>query len=137
MQTEALRPLDVGRPASAGATPAYLPSAARTAAITDPQQIETTGYRGLRAVVDITTYGGAGSLTLTIQGYDPVSGKWYTLLASAALAAAATTDLVVYPGCVAVANRLANTPLPRTVRVTVAVGDATSHTYSVGLQLLP
>lgn len=130
------RPMDVGKALTAGGQASYLPSAARTTAQTG-DSVETTGYAGLRAVVDITAYSGTGSLTLTIQGYDPVSGKWYTLLASAALAATGTTDLVVYPGCVAVANRVANVPLPRDVRTTVAVGDASSQTYSVGLQLLP
>ena len=130
------RPQDMGRSATGTGTPAYLASAARTTA-QNGDQVETTGFAGLRAVIDITTFSGTGSLTVTVQGLDPVSGKFYTLLASAALAATGTTDLVVYPGCVAVANRVANVPLPRDVRVIVAVGDASSQTYSVGLQLLP
>lgn len=129
------RPQDVGKSATGTGTPSYFPSAARTTLQTG-DQVETTGFAGVRVVADITAYT-AGGLTLTIQGLDPVSAKWYTLLASASLAAVATTDLVVYPGCVAVANRVANLPLPRDIRVSIAVADATSITYSVGLQLLP
>lgn len=129
------RPADIGTAASAGATPAYLPSAARTTAQTGVE-VDTTGYRGVRVVVDITAYT-AGSLTVTIQSKDPVSGKWSTLLASAALAAAATTALTVYPGSPASANAVAGLPLSREIRAVTAVGDSTSITYSVGLQLLP
>jgi hypothetical protein len=112
-----------------------LPSAARTTAQTGVDQINQYG-KGLNVVVDFTVFGGSGSITVIIEGKDLVSGKYYTILSSAALAAVATTVLRVYPGLTASANLIASDVLPRTWRVRVAVGNATSHTYSVGASII-
>lgn len=82
--------------------------------------------RGVTVVVDITAITGTGpTYTVTIEGKDPVSGKYFTLLASAALSAVGTTVLTVYPGCAAAANSVANLPLPRTWRVRDTIGGTT------------
>lgn len=88
---------------------------------------DQTNYagRGLKLVIDITAVGGTPTCTVTLQGKDPVSGKYYTLLVSAALAAAATTVLEVYPGCIAAANLVANSTLPRTWRISAVVAGGT------------
>lgn len=80
----------------------------------------------ITAAVDITAV--TGSLTVTIQGKDPASGKYYTILASAALAAVATTVLRVFPGAAVTANVSANDVLPKTWRVqyVVATGPVTA-----------
>jgi hypothetical protein len=107
-----------------------LPSAARTTLQTPAARLnEDAQY--LDVIVDITVWS-AGSITPTIQGYDEASGKWYTLLASAALAAVATTVLRIGPGLTAAANLVANVALPRVWRVSVAVAGAQSITYSIG-----
>ncbi len=107
-----------------------LPSAARTAAIVTRDMLnEDSQY--LDVIVDVTAWT-AGSITPTIQGQDPASGKWYTLLAGAALVAVGTTVLRIGPGLTAAANLVANVALPRTWRVSVAVGGAQSITYSIG-----
>lgn len=73
---------------------------------------------------------------MTIQGKDPNSGKYYTLLASAALGAVATTVLTVYPGLTASANVVANDFVPRTFRVITAVaGTGPAVTYTIGISL--
>ena len=87
--------------------------------------------------IDITAIVSTPLVTVTIQGKDPISGKYYTILASAALAAAATTVLRVYPGLVAVANLTVNDVMPRHWRVSVTVGDADSATYSIGASMIP
>ena len=107
-----------------------LASAARTVTTDSADQTNFNG-RGIHVVVDITA-GAVLSLVVTIQGKDPVSGKYYTLLASAALTGVSTTVLRVYPALLAVANTIANDIVPRTWRVDVAAGNATSATYSVG-----
>ncbi len=112
-----------------------LASAARTAAV-DTSDFTNTNHRGVTVVVDVTVDPASAAVTFTIQGKDTLSGSYYTLLASAALAAVATTDLVVYPGCVAVTNRVANLPLPRIWRVSITVGNSNSFTYSVGASLI-
>ena len=115
----------------------HLFGTARTTAQNGPDII-TDGYRGIRAVVDITNiHAVTPELTITVQGKDDVSGKYFTLLASAALTATGTTVLVVYPGCVAAANAVANLPIPKVVRVIVAVADTDACTYTIGVELLP
>src|SRR3972149_1200436 len=87
-----------------------LPSAARTADAT----VDLTNYgaKGVVVVVDLTAFVTAASLTVTIQGYDSVSGKTWTILASAAIVAVSTVTLRVYPGLTAVANLTASDVLP-------------------------
>jgi tagatose-1,6-bisphosphate aldolase non-catalytic subunit AgaZ/GatZ len=109
------------------------PSAARTATWNVPVKDNQAKYADI--VVDITAWT-AGSLTVTLQGYDSASGKYYTILASTALAAAATTVLRVGPALTVAANSVANFALPKELRVLLTHADATSITYSVGMSLI-
>lgn len=111
-------------------------SAARTTAQTGDDQYNL-GYRGLHCVIDLTAVAGSPSLTFTLQGKDRLSGKYYTLLASAALTGTGTTVLRLYPDLTASANVTVNDVLPECWRLNVAVGTADSVTYSVGVSLLP
>jgi hypothetical protein len=73
---------------------------------------------GIKIVVDITVISGTTpSLVVTLEGKCPVSGKYYTILASAALNAVGTTVLTVFPGLTAVANVKADDFLPSIWRV--------------------
>jgi hypothetical protein len=93
---------------------------------TDSGDLSNPYARGLTVVVDITALGGTTpTLTVTIEGKDPLSGKYYTLLASTALNAVATTVLKVYPTIPAVANASAQAPLPKTYRVRATIGGTT------------
>lgn len=112
-----------------------LPSAARTTAQAALADITNQNHKGVKVVVDVTAYS-AGSLTVTIEGKDRVSGKYFTLLASAALAATGTVVLTVYPGLTAATNVTVSDVLPETWHVKTAVGDATAITYSIGASLL-
>ena len=87
------------------------------------------GARGIKVVVDITAFAGT-SITVTIEGKDPVSGKYFTLLASAALVATGTTILTVYPGLTAAANVTASDVLPRNWRVKTT-GTYNNTTYTI------
>lgn len=90
--------------------------------------------RGVKVIVDITAITGTTpTLTVTVQGKDPASGKYFTLLASAALNAAGTTVLTVYPAVTVAANAAASDVVPRTFRVISAVAGTTPQvTYTVG-----
>ena len=94
--------------------------------------------RGIKIVVDITAITGTSpTLTVTLQGKDLASGKYYTILASAALAAVGTTVMTVYPALVAVANLTANDVLPRTYRIISAIGGTTpAVTATIGVTTL-
>lgn len=93
--------------------------------------------RGVTVVVDITAISGAGAtLVVTIEGKDPVSGKYYTILASVGLTAIGTTVLKVYPDLTAAANVAINAPLPKTWRVkTTITGTTPAITATVGAAL--
>ena len=75
-------------------------------------------------------------ITLEIDGKDPVSGKYYSLLTGAAVVTNVTNVYRVYPGLTASANATANDVLPRTWRIKVTANNANSATFSVGVMLL-
>ena len=109
-------------------------SAARTVLQTGAD-IENPYGVGLILVIDITVDPASAVCTFTIQGKDPTSGKYYTILVSAGLAAVATTILRVHPELAVAANLVAKDMMPSIFRVNVAVADGDSMTYSVGATL--
>lgn len=121
-----------------------LSSAARTAkpTIADQNLYENTAnIRGVMVIVDVTAVADTPSITPSIQGKDPVSGKYFSLLtASAALTGMGTSVYVIYPGvgtASAGITQVAGFILPSTWRVNIPHDDADSITYSVGAILLP
>ena len=74
---------------------------------------------GFNVSINITSV--TGSLTVTIQGKDGASGTYYTLLASAALASVAFTRLQVGATIAASANLIAQSYVPRTIRISAVV----------------
>ena len=85
-------------------------------------QLNSNGV-ACKVVVNISAISGTvPTLTVIIQGKDTVSGLYYPLLTSAALAVGGLTVLEVYPGALSVANLLASVSLPRTWRVSATVG---------------
>jgi hypothetical protein len=87
------------------------------------------GTRSLVVVIDITAFT-SGTLTVTIKGITP-AGVVYTILASAALGAAAITTLKVGPGLTASTNVAANDVIPDQIQVIVAEASTPVFTYSV------
>lgn len=112
-----------------------LASAVRAAANQSADQ-QNCDSCGVIVVVDITSVPGTDTITVTIQGKDEVSGKYYTLLAGAAQVATATIIMRVFPGATAAANLAANDSLPEYWRVSVAHSAASNFTYSVGASYL-
>lgn len=112
-----------------------LASAARTSAPADA--VMTNGKaKGLHLVIDVTAIGAAPSITVTIKGKDAISGKLYTILASAAITTVSTTVLKVYPGLTAAANSVANDVMPVDWVVSVTHANGDSITYSIGSNLI-
>lgn len=112
-----------------------LASAARTAAVTGVD-VASNSADGVRVILDVTVDPAAASITLTIQGKDPISGSYYTLLTGAAVAGVGTTTYTVYPPITAVANVAASAVLPSVFRINMAVADTDSMTYSVNYELI-
>lgn len=98
---------------------------------------DQTNYNGRGAVVvlDMTTVG-TGSVTLSVQGKDVASGKYYTILTGAAVVTNSTNVYRIYPGLTAVANTTVSDILPRTWRVVVTANNANATTYTVGASVI-
>lgn len=111
-------------------------SAARTATANGTSQ-NNRFHKGIVFTVDMTAVTATGSIVFTLQGYDSLSAKWYTILASAAVTTVATTTYTAFPGAPATANVSANFQLPKTWRIIATAANAVSMTYSVGADLLP
>lgn len=106
-------------------TAALITHAAAAAGVNGADQ-DNPAARGIRLTIDITAITGTGpSLIVTLEGKCPISGKYTTILASAALTAVGTTVLKVYPGLTAAANLVASDILPRTWRVKSAIAGTT------------
>lgn len=112
-----------------------LASAARTAT-NSSNPVNNPRGKAIRFHVDCTARAGSASTVFTFQGYDAVAGKWYTLLASAAVTTAAHTQYNIGLGSTVTANVSANVPAPVVFRVTATHGTADAHTYSVSAEIL-
>lgn len=110
-------------------------SGARTATANGDDQ-KNFNYCGAHIIIDVTAASDTPSVVFTVQGKDPVGGKYYTILASAAITGIGTTVLRVFPDATASANVAANDYLPLTWRVIATHADTDSITYSVGANLL-
>jgi hypothetical protein len=110
--------------------------AARTTSV-NGNDLDNTSSIGATVVIDITAITGTTpTATFTVEGRDEVSGKYYTILASAALNTVATTVLRIYPGLTAAANVTASSLIPKTFRVTVTIAGTTPVvTATVGVAL--
>lgn len=94
--------------------------------------------RGVQVGIDITTLTGTGpTVTVTIEGKDAASGKYYTLLQSAALSATGFTLLTLYPGAPTTANVSSPQVLPSTWRVkAVVAGTTPAATATIGASVI-
>lgn len=112
------------------------PSKERTATHSSPDIRNYGNGVGLVAVIDCTSITDTPSVTFTIEGKDPSSGKYYTILTSAAVASVSTVVLRVHPDLTAAANLVAKDMLPAVWRVTATHGDTDAIIYSVGASVI-
>jgi hypothetical protein len=108
-----------------------LASAARTTTQASADIVNYNGLTYLDVILD-TTVASTGSVTLSIDGKDPASGKYYNLLTGAAVTTVSTNVYRVGVGLTPTANATANMALPRTFRIVVTANNANTQTYSVG-----
>jgi len=90
--------------------------------------------RGAYIVLNVTAVPGVDSITLAIDGKDPVSGQYFTLLTGSALTTTGARVYLVYPGAPAAAGGITATtgfPLPMTWRVRITHSGTGNFTYSV------
>ncbi len=118
-----------------------LPSAARTATVACAVQNEATA-RALRLYLNITAASGTGGLQPIIRGYDKISGATVNL--STGGTAIIATGCYCYEmglGLLSTAKQgnieeCQNRPAPVQWDVSIAVGDASSYTYSLSAEIL-
>jgi hypothetical protein len=111
--------------------------AARTATPTKVNQDNLRGARGCVIYINCSTSSATPSVVVTLQGFDPLSGEYWTILASAAITGAGNTVMRIYPGLTAIANLTASDVLPPRWAVDATHADADSITYSVTVHPIP
>lgn len=119
-------------------TAALITHTAASAGVSGADQTNLNA-RGLLLGINITAGTGTSpTLQVIVEGKDAVSGTYYQLLASAAIAATpGFTLLSLYPGLTAAANLVANQVLPRTWRVRTVIGGGTpAVTATVGASVI-
>ncbi len=118
--------------------PSLVTLTAAGAGTTNSADQTNPGARGVVVVADITAATGTIAVTVSIQGKDAASGKYYTLLTSASLTGTGTTVLTVYPGLTPAANVTVSNVLPSTWRVVVVSGPGVTPavTMTVGACLI-
>ena len=110
-----------------------LASAQRTVDATS-STIDSPLTKGVHVIIDVTSINAVTpSVTPHIQGYDVASATWYDILVGAAITTVSQVVLRVYPGCIAVANLVANDAMPPRFRISIVHGDADAIDYSVGV----
>lgn len=123
------------------------PSAVRTQTggvaadgVYDSDEIFNGSWRGVRLYIDRTV--ATGTLTISIQGRDPVTDGWTALtgFTTPALTSAIRTTLTIYPGLITVAGTGTtstefNGILPSAWRVHAVVATNTT-TWSIGAEYL-
>ena len=117
-----------------------LASSARTATPTigavniSTTAVSTQSMTDLQYIIDVTALSLTPSVQPALQAQDPVSGKWYDLVASiAAITATGTTVLSFGENTPVVANLSNQGFIPDNIRLTLTHDDTDSITYSVGL----
>lgn len=108
-----------------------LASAARTAAATSAAQ---TNYnaRGVVLILSVTAASGTGGLQVRFDFLDPISGNALGITAlPTAVTATGTYSYVIYPGASSGGTQNTSNVCPRSWQARVAVGDASSYTYSL------
>ena len=97
--------------------------------------MENTSCSGAIIVADLTAISG-GNATFTLEGKDPHSGKYYTILAGAATTITSTVIMRVNPNIAASANLIAQDMMPRTWRVNYTRGTSAITTATVSVILV-
>lgn len=81
--------------------------------------------KGLKLYINVSAIGSLPTFTVTVQGKDPVSGQYFTILASAGLVAIGFVVLDIYPGLAVTTNLSADDFLPDLWRVSWTISGGT------------
>jgi hypothetical protein len=92
------------------------------------------GTVGAQIAINISSITGTSpTLTVAVQGWDPVSQSFYPIIPSAALTAAGTTVLRIFAGATPAANLTVSDILPPQIQITATIGGTSpSVTATIG-----
>lgn len=115
-----------------------LPSAIR-AVTTLSQDIEIHNASAFMALINVTAIPGVQTLTMSLEGKDPVTGLYTQILTGAATAAAGAYGLHInaavvsaaWSGLVAAGSNFLSTFLPHTLRIRIVHSGGGNWTYSI------
>ena len=116
-----------------GAIVTFAAQAAGT--VNSADQVNYNG-RGVKVFYNISALGAATTVTFNLQIKDSVSGNYFTVLSSTAIAATGSGVLTLYPGLTSAANITANDILPRDWRVQAVVAGTNTATGTVGASVI-
>ncbi len=111
-----------------------LASGSRTTTQTSAK-LDNPNDSALHVILAMTAVG-TGSVTVSIDGYDPASDTYYNLLTGAAVIANGTNIYKVGPALTPAAIAVANDYMPRSFRIVVTANNANPATYSCGYNLM-
>lgn len=111
------------------------PSLSRTNATYNSSNLSFANAKRAHVVVDVTDKGASGTLDVLVQGLDPVSGNWYTILTFAQITTVSIVAGKIAAGIPVVANLAVDDVLPDTFRINAVVGT-NAVIFSVGINLI-
>ncbi len=122
-----------------------LASAARTTS-TVTADIDTTGYKGIIAYLNVTAVPGVGGIRMKLILKDPVSGQIKgQFQGTTNITTTGLHTMVVYPGCgqtsgatsSGTSNVVLGMPVGELIQIQVEHTTVDSYTYSLATELLP
>lgn len=91
----------------------------------------------MHIIIDVTEVTATPSVQPNLEGFDPLSGKWYDLVDSiTAITGVGTTAIKYGENTSLVANNSNQGFVPEQIRLRMTHADADSITYSVGINLI-
>ena len=87
--------------------------------------------QGVHFILDVTAIV-SGTITFVLEGYDPASNDYYTVLQGSAISSTGTSIYKIGVGFTPVANATANDFFPAQWRITIDHSGSNSATYSLG-----
>lgn len=114
--------------------PVLITSTTQGAATVNSANQVNTYHKGVTCTLNISAVGGSPSVTMAVQGYDPISTTYQTLGITGAITATGANSLMVYPGAPAASPPTGLTVsgyhVPRRWRVQLVVGGTSTPTIT-------
>jgi len=97
------------------------------------------GAAGVIIYFNVSAVPGTDTVTLSVEGKDPVSGNYGVIFTAAAIATTVQpARYIIYPGASGTGpTATLACPIPRTWRVKITHSAASNFTYSVGAAYVP